>query len=449
MLVLFLLDIAIAFMSRTLPQMNMLLIGFQVKPIAMLVTLPIALGLSTGIALRLLRARPRKRAAPAGRCGRLIMVEQQEQNRSEEATPFKLRRAREKGQVARGMDLGFVGSLLALAGMAAISGPAYVAQLAEVMRLSLTGGIGRTGEPSAALATIAATYWPAIAPLLRLGGTIIVLLIFLELLQLRGLVFTAEPLKPDFSRLNPATGLKRIFSLRMVKETFKNIFKMAVYTGLAWLMISGAVAIFGDTLADADALGRAMASGAKRLLLAFICAAFFFMVLDQLIVRGEFRKQMRMSRREVTREAREREGEPRLKQKRRQLHQEMRKQSEGLGKLDGSDFIVTNPDHFAIALAYDPAKMDAPMVRATRAQSLRAIAEAQGTVAGLAGDRRPRFGARALPGMPRGYADRPAAFPCRRAPLCGVAAAGRGARRRNGDRIGWVTFIRATRIWCW
>ncbi len=55
MLVLFLLDIAIAFMSRTLPQMNMLLIGFQVKPIAMLVTLPIALGLSTGIALRLLR----------------------------------------------------------------------------------------------------------------------------------------------------------------------------------------------------------------------------------------------------------------------------------------------------------------------------------------------------------------------------------------------------------
>ena len=55
MLVLFLLDIAIAFMSRTLPQMNMLLIGFQVKPIAMLVTLPIALGLSTGVALRLLR----------------------------------------------------------------------------------------------------------------------------------------------------------------------------------------------------------------------------------------------------------------------------------------------------------------------------------------------------------------------------------------------------------
>jgi flagellar biosynthetic protein FlhB len=291
-------------------------------------------------------------------------VEQQEQNRSEEATPFKLRRAREKGQVARGMDLGFVGSLLALAAMAAISGPAYIAQLAEVMKLSLTGGIGRTGEPSAALATVAAAYWPAIAPLLQLGATIIVLLVFLELLQLRGLVFTAEPLKPDFSRLNPAKGLKRLFSLRMVKETLKNIFKMAIYTGLAWLMISGAVAMFGDTLADANALGRAMASGAKRLLLAFICAAFFFMVLDQLIVRGEFRKQMRMSRREVTREAREREGEPRLKQRRRQLHQEMRKQSEGLGKLDGSDFIVTNPDHFAIALAYDPAKMDAPMVRA-------------------------------------------------------------------------------------
>ncbi len=291
-------------------------------------------------------------------------MDEQEQDRSEEATPFKLRRAREKGQVARGSDLGFVGSLIVLAAMTLIFGPSFLARLAELMRISFTTGIARADAPHAVLATVSAVYWSAFEPILILGLGLITLLVFLELLQLRGFIFTAAPLKPDFTRLNPAAGLKRLFSLRMLKETLKNVVKLAVYTGLAWLTISGAVAMFGDTLADAGALARAMESGAKRLLLAFICAAFAFMVLDQLIVRGEFRKQMRMSRRELTREMREREGEPRLKQKRKQLHQEMRKKAEGLGKLGGSDLLITNPDHFAVALSYDPAKMDAPTVRA-------------------------------------------------------------------------------------
>jgi flagellar biosynthetic protein FlhB len=292
------------------------------------------------------------------------MAEEQEQNRSEEATPFKLRRAREKGQVARGMDLGFVGSLVALAAVALIAGPAFTARIMELMRLSLTAGIDRTDQPSAVLATVGAVYWPAFQPLLVLGLAIIVLLVFLEILQLRGIVFSAEPLKPDFTRLNPAKGLKRLFSMKMLKETLKNIVKLVVYTGIAWLMITGALEMLGDTLVDAGRLGQAMTSAATRLLFAFIGAAFFFMVIDQLIARGEFRKQMRMSRRELTRETKDREGEPRFKQKRRQLHQEMRKQAEGLGKLDGSDFLIVNPEHFAVALKYEPGKMDAPIVRA-------------------------------------------------------------------------------------
>jgi flagellar biosynthetic protein FlhB len=88
------------------------------------------------------------------------------------------------------------------------------------------------------------------------------------------------------------------------------------------------------------------------------------MAIDQLIARSEYRKQMRMSRRELTREVKDREGEPRFKQKRRQLHRELRRQAEGLGKLDGSDVLVTNPEHYAVALSYRPGEMDAPMVRA-------------------------------------------------------------------------------------
>lgn len=152
--------------------------------------------------------------------------------------------------------------------------------------------------------------------------------------------------------------------MRLVKETIKNVVKMAVYAGLAWVMIVGAIETFGDSIADGPALARAMEGGAGRLLFAFILAAVFFVAVDQFIVRGEFRKQMRMSRSEVKREARDREGEPRFKQKRRELHAQMRQQSQGLASLGGADLLIVNPEHFAVALVYRQGEMEAPEVRA-------------------------------------------------------------------------------------
>jgi flagellar biosynthetic protein FlhB len=71
---------------------------------------------------------------------------------------------------------------------------------------------------------------------------------------------------------------------------------------------------------------------------------------------------MRMSRRDVRREARDREGDPRLKQRRKQLHREFAKSSESLRNLRGADVLITNPTHFAVALRYDPKTMLAPVV---------------------------------------------------------------------------------------
>lgn len=291
-------------------------------------------------------------------------MEGQEQNKTEEPTHFRLRNAREKGQVARGMDLGFVGSLFALAIFIVASGQQFIRTLSDLMRASISSGIERAHEPSQIISTVSSVYWLAFRPLLLLGGVIVVVLILLELVQLRGFIFSTQPLKPDFGRLNPAKGLKRLFSLRMLKETLKNIVKMLVYSTAAWFLVSGAIYTFGDTLQNASGLATAMESTGKRLLFTFMGIAFFFMVIDQLIVRREYHKQMRMSRRELVRETKEQEGEPRLKQKRKEIHAQMRKQSEGLGKIEGSDFLVTNPDHYAVALRYDPKCMEAPIIRA-------------------------------------------------------------------------------------
>lgn len=290
------------------------------------------------------------------------MAEQSEQNRSEEASPFKLQKAREKGTVARSMELGFLAGLLALAGFVLVAGEALVATLARAMRMSLSGGFARAAEPAGAAGMLGELGSTVFAPVALLGGTMVVIVVALELIQLRGFLLTFHPLKPDWSRLNPAKGLKRLFSMRMVKETLKSIVKFALYAAATWDVLRWAVARFAETAGDGDRLPATLEASGLRLTFVFMLVAVAVAILDQILVRGEFAKQMRMSRRDVTRESREREGEPRMKQRRKQLHREMTAQ--GKGSLAGADLLVVNPEHFAVALRYDEEAMVAPEVAA-------------------------------------------------------------------------------------
>ncbi len=218
-----------------------------------------------------------------------------------------------------------------------------VGEIAELMRKAFSAGIDRAGDPEQAQGMIGTIARAAIQPLALLGGTIMAVVIFLEILQLRGLIFTTQPLKPDFNRLNPATGLKRLFSMRMLKETPKTVLKSAVCGIAAPFVVQDAIACFAIAASDGERLAEAPAGAGLRLVFVFIAIAIGFVILDQVLVRGEFLKQMRMSRREVTREAKDREGDPRIKRKRKQLHAEFAKQSEGLGTLPGSDLVVVIP----------------------------------------------------------------------------------------------------------
>lgn len=286
-----------------------------------------------------------------------------EQNKTEEPTPFKLKRSRERGVVARGIDLGFFSALSGLAVYAVIAGDGVIAQLGESMRHAVLIAPNAV-EPTQAIETASALYAPALKIVAAAAITIMLLVALFEIVQVRGILFTAKPLKPDFNRINPAKGLKRLFSLRMLKETFKSIIKLGAYTAAAYLTIKYALDTYGRTIDTAPRLGEAMQSVSLRLLFTFILVALFVAIIDQVIARREFRKQMRMSRSELTREHKEREGEPRLKQKRKQLHAEFASQTRSLGSLQGADMLIVNPQHFAVALTYDASRMEAPLVTA-------------------------------------------------------------------------------------
>lgn len=300
-------------------------------------------------------------------------MSESEQNKTEEPTPFKLRKAREKGQIAKGTDLGYFASLLGLFLFAIVAGQQSMARLAEVARRTVLEATRNARDPSSALEAVSQVYAPAIKMLAMFGGSVVFMVILFEIIQIRGPVFSAHPLKPDFNRINPGKGLKRIFSMRTIKEALKNIIKMSVYAGAAYLVIRGAVRQTLFIMDDAGRLAEAMYGQGIRLVLSFACIAIFFTALDQIISRGEFTKQMRMSKREVKRETRDREGEPRQRQKRRELHRQFAETAQGMRDLPGSDVIVTNPQHIAVALAYDASRMTAPKVIA-KGQELHALA---------------------------------------------------------------------------
>lgn len=305
-------------------------------------------------------------------------MEGQEQNRSEAPTPFKLQKAREKGMVARSIELGFAGGLIALAAFVLIAGGGFAQLLARSMRTALASTSSSATGPDVLRGITSDLGRAIVGPLALFGVTVMTSVLLLELIQLRGFLFSTQALKPDFTRLNPAKGLKRLFSARVFKETLKTIAKMIAYCLATWVVIRMVVDRFGLIAGDGERLAGTLESAALRLLFAFMLVAFGFVVLDQVLVRGEFLKQMRMSRREVTREAREREGEPRIRQRRKQLHAELLKQGKGIGALAGSDLLIVNPEHFAVALRYDDERMDAPVVSAKgrNAHALRLKAEA-------------------------------------------------------------------------
>lgn len=288
----------------------------------------------------------------------------QEENRSEAPTSYKLMRARQKGQVARGTDLSFLVVLVALLGSIWIGGQGLASALARMMHDALASGSLLAGDRETLLAVIAMSAAAIVRPLLLFSLLIFVLVLLMELLQ-TGFVFSAEPLRLDLSRLSPAQGFKRVFSLRMLVETGRNVLKFAFYPLAAWLVLRVLLAADAASIRDAASLAAVLRHLALRLFSLFAGGAFLFAVADQLFARRSFLKRMRMSRRELKREVRDREGEPRLKQKRKQMHGEFVRNSRALKGVRGADLMVVNPQHIAIALRYDAKATSAPIVVAS------------------------------------------------------------------------------------
>ena len=283
------------------------------------------------------------------------------QERTERATPKRLEEARKRGQVPRSSELSTAAVCIAAAAAIYSLGRIAAGQFAELMRDSLEI------SPDAAMA--AESLWPAIRDtgaravlivLPILGATFIAALV--APIAIGGWNFSTEALMPQFSRLNPASGLGRIFSSRGAVELGKGLAKVAVIAVIGYVLLKGMTAqMMGLSMEPVNgAIGHSAALAGYSLLV-LTCGLAVIAAVDVPFQLWQHAKDLRMTREEIKEEYKESEGSP---ETRGRIREAQRALSRGrqLQEVPTADVVITNPTHFAVALRYDEKKMRAPLV---------------------------------------------------------------------------------------
>ena len=289
------------------------------------------------------------------------MAEESDLEKTEPASPRRLEKAREEGNVARSRELvTFVLLSTAVAGLWLTAD-----SLGSTLRAAL--GRGLRFERAAAFDTsymLAQTGLMAMQSLIALAPLfgMLVLAALVAPLMLGGWLFSAKAIGPKFDKLDPIAGIKRLFSAQSRAELLKALAKSLLIGGVAWLVI----------MADMGKVTAMMAQSERAalpqmiLLVAHHCALITASLLLIALVDVPYQlwshyRKLRMSREDLRQEHKESEGDPHIKAQIRRQQQQMARRRM-MSEVPKADIVVTNPTHFAVALKYDDKAMRAPRV---------------------------------------------------------------------------------------
>ncbi|HEX3914491.1 MAG TPA: flagellar biosynthesis protein FlhB [Steroidobacteraceae bacterium] len=283
--------------------------------------------------------------------------------RTEEPSQRRLQEARERGQLPRSRELtNFAAMIGGSAALAAI-GATAASQLSQMMRRSLSIDVQSLRSTGSMSTSLGEACMSALGAVLPVFGALVVM-VLLASVALGGWNFSTQALAPDFSRLSPLSGIKRLFGLHGVSELGKALLKCFVVGAVCAGIVSW---IFGDVLALARMAPRAaIVRGAGLLSWAFVwlCGSLALVaVVDVPLQIFQFKRALRMTRQELRDESKELDGRPETKQRIRQMQQALARRRM-MHKVPTADVVIVNPTHFAVALKYDPKKMRAPVVLA-------------------------------------------------------------------------------------
>lgn len=287
-----------------------------------------------------------------------------EADKTEPATPKKREDAREKGQVAQSRDVSTV--LLLGTGALALGSALGVAMARRVVELSLSDWGGTVVRPDSLADFHAVLLHHGIvsaAILLPIAALLMVVGVASNVAQV-GWLFTTEALAFKLEKLDPIAGLRRMFSMDRLYELVKSVAKLSVVVWILWITLAPALPeVFA--LISADASQSVAAGGLLLRRTVWIILAVFaaFAAFDAFWQHTQLEKKLRMTKQEVRDEAKQREGDPKVKSRIRQIQREVaqRRMFEAIAE---ADVVVVNPTHYAVALQYRPPLHAAPKVLA-------------------------------------------------------------------------------------
>ena len=310
------------------------------------------------------------------------MAEESAGEKSFAPTPQRRREAARKGDVLRSKEWATAAALGAGALALAALGPWLADGLGDVARAALV--FDRAGldafTPGAALGGAALGVLP---PVMALGLTVAGFTLASQLL-LGGaegrFVAGNAAFKP--SRINPINGLKRIFGWHGLIELAKGLIKLALLGGIAaWWARGHLPGLMALGAAPITAQVKGALAAAQGLIGALLIGLLAIAAIDWPLQRFQRDKRLMMSREELREELKQAEGSPEMKAARRQRQRDLARGGVARAMAE-AQFLVTNPEHFAVALLYDPARAPAPLVlakgRGEVALAMREIAREKG-----------------------------------------------------------------------
>lgn len=310
-------------------------------------------------------------------------------DKTELPTPKKLQDARKKGDVAKSKDVSAAGGTILWLILFALGGTYGATLIVEYTKNMLS--VATTMPFDMAMEQVGAG---AVRVMIVLAAlTLIPVAVFgmlIEGLQI-GPIMTGEKLKPSFDKMNPVEGIKRMFGKDGLVEMVKTLAKAAIVILITFLVIRSTLPelsgmlVISDSTPDSGA-GQVVAQQAMNVTygltlkilgwtaLAFVAVA----ILDRVWTKHSFIKKMMMSRRDIKQEYKNDEGDPHIKQHRRQMHQEWAN-SNAVGSAGNAAALLVNPTHLAIAIDYDKESCPVPVIAAKGegplAAAMRAAAE--------------------------------------------------------------------------
>ncbi len=291
------------------------------------------------------------------------MSDESDADKTEDPTQQKRDSARDEGRVPRSQELTVAGLLLGSAVVLNTAGSTLASQVFQTSG-DMLANVGTVQlDAGSAAVMLRELGWRIVAALgaflLAMGGVAFVL----SAAQARG-VMSLKPITPDFGKLNPLANGKRMIGSHAAMELAKSLGKLGIVGGVIYTALREAMP---DALRLAQEPALALLPMVRQYSIHLLMTAgLAYLTLagaDYLWQWWSFQKELKMSKQEVKQEAKQQEGDPQMKQRRRQVARSYaRKQM--MQDVPKADVIVVNPTHIAIALRYDPSIAPAPMVLA-------------------------------------------------------------------------------------